>query len=570
MSNIIQYPGGTTVYIREYVDIGGIHIQQSTDQTTWNDIAFPCNVKNLSASTSSDVLTIIFNDITLTVNNQYFTCTSNYITFGSDTLRNDGSRPVITISNIVGIGYPGLIKNSYNSYSNITIQNIIVDGTTSTLAYSAGWIAQTFFGNNNAINNVIKNCSSIGTISNGGGGIAGQYTAFINGSIRIIGCSSNGNILNDGGGIVGQNCGQSGGYVDIIRCYSSGNINGEAFSSAAGGIAGKRCGFSNGNVNIEYCYTIGSTINGGGIVGFEAGMLSHNTFINIKCCYSTGNIGQYAGGIVAQYASNTIRVSNCYSIGSISDGAGGIYGSNADPAATANHCYTCGVSSGTGGGIFAGSTDDNRLGSSNNYSEGNTPGGGSGGWVTTHASVLQGIPSSTDYGNTWSRPDGNEQPYKLSNSGYSPYSLSLVDSAASTIAAGGSTPAPLVPGYTTFVILQINSQPKSAYPYIDINNSGVITADSTTPAGTYTIYVYSSKNPYSVTEYTLHVTAAPTPVPTIELISCCDRPLYLTGVDNTTRAQIKSGNVLIGATTKAPYPSYSDWVYRKMALASKR
>lgn len=556
----ISEDGGTTVYIRQNTSTGGI--QQSIDQSTWVDVSLPYTVTN--TNTNLGTLTIIFDDITLTGGtNRYFTCSSNYITFGSNTLRNDGSRPVITISNI--INYPGLIKNNVPGYSYITIQNIIVDGTTSTLANYAGWIAQSSFGTG-ATDIVIQNCSSMGNILNSGGGIAGYATVGTNSSpIQIIGCSSTGDIQQYGGGIVGGRCRNS----TIERCYSTGSIG-----SDAGGIAGVEFGTGSNTIcNIVNCYNTGTTIDGGGgIVGLIAGYNNTSGSVNITNCYSTGNIINNGGGIVARNAYPKVNVQNCYTTGPISDGAGGIYGANAETEATANHCYTSGISSGTGGGIFAGSSDDNRSGSSNNYSEENQ--GGSGGWVTSHANMaLTGIPISSDYGNVWSRPDGFGQPYKLSNSGYSPYSLSLVDTATYSIVAGtgGSTSAPVVPGYTNFVILQINNQPKSAYPYIDINSStGVITTDSATPAGDYIIIIYSSKNPYSVTEYTLHVTAAPTPAPTIELISCCDRPLYLKGADNTTRAQIKSGNVLIGATTKAPYPSYSDWVYQKMALASKR
>jgi hypothetical protein len=552
----ISEDGGTTVYIRQNTSTGGI--QQSIDQSTWIDVSLPYNVTN--TNTSVGVLTIIFDDITLTGGtNRYFTCSSNYITFGSDTLRNDGSRPVIEISGVTN--YPGLIRNT--SYSYITIQNIVVDGTMSTLVGNAGWVAQSEF-SSGATDNLIRNCSSMGNISNGSGGIAGYNIGLTSSSpIQIIGCSSTGDIQQYGGGIVGGRCRNS----TIERCYSTGSIGNDA-----GGIAGVEFGTSPNTIcNIVNCYSTGTTIDGGGgIVGLNAGYNNTSSSVNITNCYSTGNIINNGGGIVARDAYPKVNVQNCYTTGPISDGAGGIYGANAATAATANNCYTSGISSGTGGGIFAGSSDDNRSDSSNNYSEENQ--GGSGGWITSHAiSALIDYPTITDYGSVWSRPDGVDQPYKLSNSGYSPYSLSLVDTVTYNIAVGGgSTPAPLVPGYT-FIILQINDSPKSAYPFIDINNStGVITADSNTPVGDYVIIVYSSKNPYSVTEYTLHVTSGPTPTPTIEILSCCDRPLYLKGADNTTRAQIKSGNVLIGATTKAPYPSYSDWVYRKMALASKR
>jgi hypothetical protein len=506
------------------------------------------------------MLTIIFTtDIILSTSDSYFECISSHIQFGKSTLNDDGIKPTVTINAVTG--YNGLIINGRFSlaYSDVTIINLHINGLNSTLTSNSGWVAGEYFGKN-VTNNLIKNCSSEGPINASlAGGIAGAYTGANSGNVQIIGCSSNGTISGSQrtGGIVGSYCAQNGGTVIIDRCYSKGNI-GIGGTNGAGGIAGNNCG-DNGTVIITNCYSEGNIGSGaGGITGLFTG--SNSGTVTIEKCYSTGPING-GGGIVAPESNSLVTVTNCFSTGPIT--GGGIYGSNA--GGKAFNCYTSGVC-GVNGGIFAGNPSDNPSGSSNNFSQ------KTGTWGTSNAKIyLQSVPSATQHGTVWSEPViGNS--FILSNSGYTPYSINLVDAATSTIQPGGATAQPIVPGYTTFLILEINGESRLPnFSYIDIDSNGQITAGATAPVGTYTIYVYSSKNPYSVTEYTLTVEEAPVPPePSVVTLSCCDRPLYFKGYDNNTITVLKSGNVLIGNVTKKPYTSYSEYCYKKMALASKR
>jgi hypothetical protein len=548
----IQGNGGTNVYLKQ----NGSDVQHSDDQVNWDTIVFPCSVQN--TNTTLGMLTIIFTtDIILSTSDSYFECISSHIQFGKSTLNDDGTRPTITINGI--IGYFGLISN-ITQYSYVTIINLHIDGSSSTLGSNSGWVAGQNFGQG-VTNNIIKNCSSEGNINASfAGGIVGAYTGSNGGNVQIIGCSSNGTIsgTNRTGGIVGRYCAQNGGTVIIDRCYSKGNI-GIGGTNGAGGIAGNNCG-DNGTVIITNCYSEGNIGGGtGGITGLFTG--SNSGTVTIEKCYSTGPING-GGGIVAPESNSLVTVTNCFSTGPIS--GGGIYGSNA--GGKAFNCYTSGVC-GVNGGIFEGSSSDNPSGSSNNFSQ------KTGTWGTSNAKIyLQGVPSATQHGTVWSEPViGNS--FILSNSGYTPYSINLVDAATSTIQPGGATAPPIVPGYTTFVILEINGESRLPnFSYIDVNSNGEITADATTPVGTYTIFVYSSKNPYSVTEYELTLEEAPAPPgPSAAVtLSCCDRPIYCKGYDNNTITVLKSGNVLIGSVTKKPYTSYAEYCYKKMAAASKR
>jgi hypothetical protein len=553
----IQGNGGTNVYLKQ----NGSDVQYSDDQVNWDTIVFPCDVEN--TNTSLGMLTIIFTtDITLYTNDSYFRCISSHIQFGKSTLNDDGTRPTITIDSVTG--YIGLILNTI-AHSYITIINLHVDGSNSTLGSGSGWVAGQNFGQG-VTNNIIKNCSSEGPITSGG--IVGSFSGSNGGNVQIIGCSSNGDIINTCGGIVGVYCAQNGGTVIIDRCYSKGIIGTGSTTNGAGGIVGNYCG-DNGTVRITNCFSTGPiNANGaGGITGLFTG--SNNATVTIEKCYSIGNIPPGGGGITGAETSSLVTVTNCFSTGPIN--GGGIVGQNS-PNVSVTYCYTSGMKGGTRGGIFEGSLLDNRAGSSNNFSEANS-GGNTGIWNRANAiQYLLDVPSATQHGTVWSEPViGNS--FILSNSGYTPYSINLVDAAASTIQQGGATAPPIVPGYTTFVILEINGETRLPnFSYIDVDSNGEITADATTPVGTYTIFVYSSKNPYSVTEYELTLEEAPAPPgPSADVtLSCCDRPIYCKGYDNNTITQLKSGNVLIGSVTKKPYTSYAEYCYKKMAAASKR
>jgi hypothetical protein len=508
----ISAPGGSTIYLRQGVS----YVEYSLDDITWSQLYLPCGISN--TSTGNGNLVIEFKtDITLVNPYDYFLCFSEKIQFGSSLLKEDGTVPIVTVDGVSN--YPGLINNGSsgsNGYNNITIINLEIKTTGgSTLTAHAGWFAQEYY-SRNATDNLIKNCFTTAPIDGGlttaKGGIAGSHLAYDNGIIIIIGCYSTGNIGTDGGGIVSQQAGENYGTVEISRCWSSGTT-----TNNSGGIVGQAAGDNNGTVIITNCYTTGTIgTESGGIVGRYAcgdtSGVNTNGNVYVSDSYSTGYIGQDSGGIIGTSSLNSVTVINCFSTGALSDAgnnaAGGIFGYNSVNTSlqTANNCYSSGMKPGyTQGGIFGDSSSDNRPGSSNNYSEENNSGSG---WSNTNAfSVLTGVPTITTYGTTWFQPNGTNTPLLLSNSGYTPYSRSLVNSILVSLIAGEYTSSGIVSGYT-YSILQINNTLPSAYPYISINSTtGVITATSSTPAGVYSIVVYSTKNPYSITSFAITITS---------------------------------------------------------------
>jgi hypothetical protein len=483
------------VYIKQFSNT----IYYSYNNVNWdNSITWPSTI-----TSSSTVLFIT--DITLTSSNDYFICASNNIQFGSNQLNSNGTRPIITINNI--IGYPGLIQNL--NYGNINIFNLIVDGTTSTLASYGGWIAQQSFAQINKENYII-NCKSIGDISINCGGIVGSLSVFNGAKLYIIGCISSGNINAGSGGIIGEtSCIGSGSLLSIEQSFSSGNI-----SFNGGGIFGKSCGINGGAVIARKCYSTGSIgQNAGGIFGNNAGS---NGNITITNCYSTGSIGINAGGIFGTYAgsnSGSIEIQNCYSTGSIDIDAGGIFGryySNPGGNISILHCYTSGT--GSIGGIFSGSSND-TLNGSNNYSEANN--GNIGTWNNNNAlRILQHIGSSS-----WISLIPNN-PYIILNMGSTPYSITNINSSnytlinnyinPSLIIQGQSTSSPIVSGYSTFKLLNNNESSITIHP-----STGQIITSSTTPLGTYTFIIYANSD-YTTSIYTFSV------IPSLSISICND------------------------------------------------
>jgi hypothetical protein len=514
----INGAGGTTISIRQGVS----YIEYSVDNINWYECYLPCGIFNTSPS--DGILVVDFTtDVTLSNQYDYFIPFSEKIQFGNTLLKQDGSVPIVTVDSV--LNYPGLVNNGSsggNGYDNITIINLEIKTTGgSTLAAHGGWFAQEYF-SRSATGNLIKNCYTTapidGASGNAKGGIAGSKLAFDNGNISIIGCYTTANIGYESGGIVSQEAGQNYGTVTISRCWSSGIIN-----VYSGGIIGQAAGDDHGTVIITNCYTTGIIgTESGGIVGRYAGgnTLGVNTdgSVTVSNCYSSGSIGQDSGGIIGTSSKSSVSVVNCFSTGTLSatgnHNAGGIFGNdNADSVLqTANNCYSSGLKSGyTQGGIFGDSSSDNRAGSSNNYSEENN--GGSS-WSNSNAfNVLTGVPTTTTYGTTWFQPNGINTPLLLSNSGYTPYSRSLTNTAIVSMQASQSTSSAIVSGYT-YSILQINNVLPSAYSNISINSStGVITTASSTSVGVYSIVIYSTKNPYSTTLYNITITPGGAAVP---------------------------------------------------------
>lgn len=501
--------GGTTISIRYTVENG----HQYSSGSDWITFGFPVNVIN--TDTDAGFLKIVFvTDIELTNQLCYFNCTSDKIQFGSETLNNDGTRPIMTIRDVMN--YNGFIlnNNGVDGYNNIYIFNLNIVSVDSTLANLAGWICGNLYGTN-AVNNYVINCSSDGNMGYSGGGIVGS-NAGINGELYIIGCSSSGSISDGAGGIIGNQAGINGGTINIESCWSTGIISGDD----AGGIIGNNAA-DNGteigtSVTITYCYSTGNItgINSGGICGSNPAL--HRGDLTISNCYSSGDIASNSGGIIGSINNSddnnmgTITINNCYTAGDAdtNNGAGGITGPHTNsPDVILLHCYTCGTVSGDLGYFIGGSGDDiiNTCYSEAYYSVS--------GWNFSHASnVLIGLPLSGYVGTVWMSNTGNIQPPELTNMGYNPYSATnitgtppnLVRTDAFTVSKGNSTVAGVKTAY--YAIIGINDDIPDSFPTITINNSadGIISTTSSTPNGTYTLKIYSTGS-YNFTTVTLTV-----------------------------------------------------------------
>lgn len=449
---------GGTVYIL-YVS-GNIQYQINSTTGSWTTISsWPVTMNNTSGSST---LTVSFtSDTTFTSTLQYFITGSNNITY-------DGNNYTMTISGVSN--YLGLISNGTSGssgYNNVTVQNISIISSSSTILNFGGWICQSNFGKG-ATGGVITNCNSNGTISLGGGGIVGENCGSNSGSVSISKCFSTGYI--DGGGITGDGVGNNSGNITITNCYSSGIIN-----SNGGGIIGGISGV-NGIINISNCYTSGNIIIGGGIVGGDSGI---------------------SGG--------TITVSNCYSRGSIAPGCGGIVGASYGNVICTN-CYTSGVTGVSNqNGIYAGSSLDNALGS-NNYSEANN--GSLSGWSNTNASAyLLNGPVGYIQGSVWSVLNFLvlNLPWILSAFNSQIYSPNTATISTDTTYTTGSS---ILTGQTTQIISVNNSL---TYSDISIDNlTGIITFTNK-PEGTYIVSVINRTGLtfYNFNTFTLTVSSAP-------------------------------------------------------------
>lgn len=555
---------GPGVLIRQ--NSGG-PIEYSYDYITWNTLSFPCTLTKGTGSTFSIFFTT---DITLTTPNDYFEIASDNIQIGSGNYREDGTIPIITIDSVSN--YPGLVKNGeryVNGYNSIEIRTLqIVISGSSTLLTGGGWFGQ-FGYSYGAINNLINNCSTTAPIPASCGGIVGQHTAGSSGYLIIEFCYSTNTIGDGAGGIVATRGAETNGTILINNCFSSGSMG-----LNSGGIIANRCAVDNGTIIIENCYSTGSIgTAAGGIIGANAAgqMLFPDGQITINQCYSTGSIGNSAGGIVGNVPVGTVAVTKCYSTGTIGTSAGGVFGAGANDVnkQSAFNCYTSGT--GVGNGIFSGDTNDNRTNSINNYSELNNS---SSGWNDVNVSSrFTGTPTTTAYGSTWCQPDGPNTAYKLSSSSaYSPYSIFITNTISGTVTAGESTNGGVIPGFT-YSLLEINGVPPASEPTITITDStGAINTTTGTAAGTYTIYVFATKNPYSVTTYTLTVSSGGGGGSgSGEEVTCCDRPMNLVNVDYSERNQFVAGNTMIADTSvrRSAYSSYSELLRLKMAYAAK-
>lgn len=461
----IQYNSSLT--INEYRINDGI----------WNTLSLPVAISNSNADRSNNILKIIFTtNITLNSSADYFLCSSDGIQFGSRTLNSNGTRPIITIDTTTD--YNGLINNNFNAgsgYNNIYVFNLeirTINGAA--LDTDGGWIGQPYFGKG-ASNNFIVNCSSTGPIIDGGGGIIGAYSGSGPGaSLYIIGCSSSGDLGTYSGGIIGFYAGQSGGQVICESCWSTGTINGPY----AGGIFGYYAGNDTGVVKAIKCYSTGAIV------------------------------GQYAGGIYGQYAgsNSTAEATDCYSQGNITADAGGIFGGNAGEnggLTPATNCYSSGNYTTSGTGIYGSNVvDDNPI---RCYTA-------NGSWSDIDANnFLNGTPNPV-VGTTWVASGGDNYPYELNNMGYTPYSLTIIDSTTNnliqnynqTISPGQASSPAIRSGYS-YDKLKISGGSTSSYETITVNvSTGIISTTSSTEPGIYIITIRNTGS-YNLTTVTLTI-----------------------------------------------------------------
>lgn len=456
----IQADGATqTVYIRQITGTS----QYSTDQTSWNSLTWPVTVTNTNGTPASNILKVLFTtDLTLDNGTDSIIVNSAGIQIGDTSVRNDGTRPVITIS---VNNYPGFIRNGTggsSGYNHVYVYNLNVIATGYTTTISGGWIGQRYFGKG-ATNNFIVNCSSSGDISDYGGGIVGAEAGSESGELVLRSCSSYGDQIGEySGGISGHYAGYLG-SVTCERCWSEGLI--EYACGGIYGVAGVQ-----GSAVATKCYSIGSiSSNGGGIFGTNAG---DSLGVAIaQDCYSRGTIGMNAGGIFGSDAGSnlgiTISATNCYSSGSIAGGGDrGVYGTGKSGGASTSSCYSA-------DGSWNSSTAQTTLN------------------MNTYISV------------------GINQPFELRAFGPSPYSLTTIVSNdtrvtfSQTVTAGSSSSSGVLSGISSYSILS------GSHPTISINSStGTISTTSATPVGTYTITVRADISSYSITTFTLTVTAA--------------------------------------------------------------
>jgi hypothetical protein len=528
-----NYAGGTTIYVRQDSGL----FQVSTDESNWANFSFPVTVTN--TNTAGGLLKIYFStDLTLSSVNNYFSCGSSHIQFGSTSLKSDGSRPIIEAVN----NFDGFIENGNygvtSGNNNIYIYNIIVSASGQNTQVGGGWIGKKGFGID-ATNNYIINCTSTGDLpggATGSGGIVGAYAGSGSGAtLYITGCSGSGSIGQLDGGIVGAFAGKDGGTVICSQCYFTGTIG-----NFGGGIFGDYAG-DNGTVEANKCYTTGAIgSNAGGIYGRYGG--NNGSAIASKC-YSNGNIGTDGGGIFgigAGSSSGSSMASNCYSSGIITTAGRGIYGTG-KVNGTETNCYAA----------------------NNNWSD------------LSANLALTGVPISTSsVGTAWVSTAINS-PYELYAIGYTPYTTFIINSSyeliqtySQIITAGGSTIVSLVADASgnSFIILEKSGGNSDSYNTITMSvQTGAISTTSETMPGDYTI-VLRSVGSYNITFFNLTVNSV-----TVDAnVSCCELALNLTGLDYDMRDDIISGNYQIANTSVRRTPmSYTDMLNIKKAYAAK-
>ena len=262
--------------------------------------------------------------------------------------------------------------------------------------------------------NGVEDC--LGLIQNGTSGANGNANI----TVENIHVASLGNttLAINAGWVCQSYFGKGVSDVSIDNCSSSGDISGQG----AGGI----CGSNAKNVEVSNCYSSGNIgESAGGICGGFTG--ANSGTVNISKSYSSGNIGESAGGICGASAganSGTVNISNSYSSGNIGESAGGICGAGAGANSgivNISKSYSSGNIGENGGGICGASAgaDSGTVNITNVYSlyangTGGMVGisgtaafrnsyGANGSWSSTIANEnLLGTPDETNnLGTTW-------------------------------------------------------------------------------------------------------------------------------------------------------------------------
>lgn len=554
----IRADGATeTIYLRDE-PVTNIH-QYKINDGDWNPIPFPAYIENTNGTPSSNILKVIFTtNMELTGAGDYFVAYSDGIQFGSTSLSEGGSLSQITLQNITD--WPGLIQNGsdgINGYGYVYVINLAITvGGTTTLSSGAGWFGQTYYGYF-AGPCKFTNCGVAGgTITSNSGGIVGSYAAYA-GALTILGCNVNALAIGlFGGGIAGSYAAQDTSQFTITGCVCTG----ETIGPSAGGIIGAYSGDGTSTVTITNCYSNGDiSIAAGGIAG------QNITNISITNCYSEGDISATGGGIIGASA-NSVLVTNCYSTGAIATNAGGIFGGPRASSSAVN-CYTSGSRSGSTGGIYAGDGTDGL----NNFSQANN--GNSGTWSSFQANtVLQGEPTNK-YGTVWTSVTPNT-PYKLSARGFTWYSLTnislptytLITSSDQTVQAGNETLPSIFP-VGTYSILEIDDSDPGTLTMNE--TTGEITVGSTTPAGSYTLYVYLDVfGNYIISSINLTVTAAPPPTPSTNQLPT---PIGFKRLNYSQFNDLRRGDRLVIERLTDPnirFTSYADYIKYRIARAT--
>jgi hypothetical protein len=508
-----ENPGGTTVYLRQTA-VGEV-VSFSRDLLNWTNVtSWPYYITNNNTSMGILNVELVSNitiDATIGGANGYFVCGSENIQVGSQTLKPDGTRPIITISGITG--YPGFIQNGSNvsnGYNNIYLMNLEIRAAGgATLANNGGWLGQSYYGKGTTTgSDIVLNCHSTGNTGEYGGGIIGRYA----GPLKFTGCSSSGTVGLYGGGIVGSHS-PSSGVLHCESCWSSG-----AIGEYGGGITGIFTGIA----TIVNCYSTGSIgTHSGGIAGSSSGGNNGTNRFTLSECYSTGAIGEWGGGIIGR-SSGEVYVSNCYSLGYVNANASGILGNLAGNTTnkTVSGCYVTGAIAGSGGYIMPGYTDltgnvvvvSGTVTLVNNFAEASMS---SSGWNTARANnVLTGVPASASspLGVKWVYTGANT-PYEILVMGFTPYArtvvagspAAMVQTFSSTVVAGVPSAPALISGrsYSKLFTTGVNT---SSYDMITVNatTGSIITSRNTVP-GVYTLTIRNNGS-YHITTYVLTVT----------------------------------------------------------------